>query len=314
MSYNRMTNPEDFSIDSKPLNNGERFPPIPMPAAQSQTETKSPESMNMNTSNSSGMDARNIAPVLETGEIIMHNSTGFIIAGSGMQDEASLNPKNIIFTDQSIRKGFIRKVYMILLAQLLFTCGIIAVFLFHEPTKMFVQQNQAVVGVAVIVNLVVLLSMACCETARRTFPVNFVCLGLFTITMSLLLGAITSTLDAYLVLMAVGITAVLVIALSIYAIQTKYDFTAMRGVLIAVVICLLILAFAGAFLRSTFGETAVSVFGALIASFLLIYDTQLIIGGNHKYQFSPEDYIFAALTLYVDCVRIFIYVLRLARR
>lgn len=179
---------------------------------------------------------------------------------------------------------------------------------------MFVRQNPVVMGVAVIVNLVVLLSMACCETARRSFPINFVCLGLFTVTMSLLLGAISSTMDANLVLMAVGITALLVISLSIFAIQTKYDFTAWRGVLIACVISLIILAFAGAFLRAAFGETAISIFGALIASFLLIYDTQLIIGGTHKYQFSPEDYIFAALTLYVDCVRILLYVLRLARR
>lgn len=171
-----------------------------------------------------------------------------------------------------------------------------------------------VVCVAMIVNIVVLISMACCETARRNFPINFICLGLFTATMSLLLGAVASTLDANVVLLAVGITAVLVVALSIFAIQTKYDFTAWGGVIITVVICLLILAFAGAFLRGTFGETAVSCLGALLASFLLIYDTQLIIGGTHKYQFNPEDYIFAALTLYLDVVRIFLYVLRLARR
>ncbi|XP_034479567.1 protein lifeguard 1 [Drosophila innubila] len=312
MSYNRMTNPEHLSSIERPLNNGERYPPIPLPAPQGGAERKSAE--NMNTSNVTGMDAMNMAPVLETGHIIMHNSTGFIVAGSGMQDNASLEPKNIIFNDQSIRKGFIRKVYFILLAQLLFTCGIIAIFTYHEPTKWFVRENPQLIIAAVIVNLVVLLSMACCESARRSFPINFVCLGLFTVTMSLLLGAVASTMDANMVLMSVGITAVLIIALSIFAIQTKYDFTAWRGVLIACVVCLIILGFAGGFLRSTFGETAISIFGALIASFLLIYDTQLIIGGNHKYQFSPEDYIFAALTLYVDCVRILLYVMRFARR
>ncbi|KAH8297126.1 hypothetical protein KR044_005196 [Drosophila immigrans] len=231
-----------------------------------------------------------------------------------MDDTTGLDAKNFSFSEESIRKGFIRKVYMILVIQLLFTCGVICIFLFHEPTKRFVFKNQELLIAAMLVNLVVLLSMACCETARRTYPTNFVCLGLFTFTMSLMLGAISSTLDASLVLMAVGFTAVLVIGLSIFAVQTKYDFTACGGVMIAVVICLLLLAFAGVFLRNIFGEAAVSIFGALIASLLLIYDTQLILGGTHKYQFSPEEYIFAALTLYVDCVRIFLYILRAMKR
>ncbi|XP_064541780.1 protein lifeguard 1 [Drosophila montana] len=305
MSYNRMKTPKD----SEPLNNEERYPPIPLPGPPpAGPETKNTE--NLNNPNAVGRgETMNAAPFLESGQIIMHSTPGFVGA-----DADSLEAKNIIFNDQSIRKGFIRKVYLILLTQLLVTCGVISIFMYHVPTKHFVRENPMVVCVAMIVNIVVLISMACCETARRNFPINFICLGLFTATMSLLLGAVASTMDANVVLLAVGITAVLVVALSIFAIQTKYDFTAWGGVLITVVICLLILAFAGAFLRGTFGETAVSCLGALLASFLLIYDTQLIIGGTHKYQFNPEDYIFAALTLYLDVVRIFLYVLRLARR
>lgn len=32
-------------------------------------------------------------------------------------------------------------------------------------------------------------------------------------------------------------------------------------------------------------------------------------GGKHKYSISPEEYIFAALNLYIDIVNIFMYVL-----
>lgn len=188
------------------------------------------------------------------------------------------------------------------------------IFMYHEPTKFFVQQNPVVIVTAMIVNLVVMLSMACCETARRSYPLNFICLGMFTVTMSLLLGAVAGTLDTDLVLIGIGITALLVVSLSIFAIQTKYDFTAWRGVALCVVITLLILALFGPFLKVRFGETAISCIGALLACFLLIYDTQLILGGTHKYQFSPEEYIFAALTLYVDVVRILLYVLRFAKR
>lgn len=36
-----------------------------------------------------------------------------------------------------------------------------------------------------------------------------------------------------------------------------------------------------------------------------------MIGGNHKFSISPEEYVFAALTLYLDIINIFLYILSL---
>ena len=36
----------------------------------------------------------------------------------------------------------------------------------------------------------------------------------------------------------------------------------------------------------------------------------MMIGGNHKYSISPEEYIFAALAIYLDIINIFMYILR----
>jgi len=41
----------------------------------------------------------------------------------------------------------------------------------------------------------------------------------------------------------------------------------------------------------------------------LVVDTQLMVGGRHKYSLSPEEYIFAALNLYLDIVNIFLFTL-----
>ena len=49
--------------------------------------------------------------------------------------------------------------------------------------------------------------------------------------------------------------------------------------------------------------------GALVFSLYLVYDTQLMLGGKHKYALSPEEYIFAALNLYIDVVQLFMYIL-----
>ena len=49
--------------------------------------------------------------------------------------------------------------------------------------------------------------------------------------------------------------------------------------------------------------------GALIFSAYLVFDTQLMLGGKHKYSLSPEEYIFAALNLYLDIINIFMMLL-----
>ena len=49
--------------------------------------------------------------------------------------------------------------------------------------------------------------------------------------------------------------------------------------------------------------------GALIFSLYIVYDTQLMMGGKHKYALDPEEYIFAALNIYLDIVNLFMYIL-----
>ena len=34
-----------------------------------------------------------------------------------------------------------------------------------------------------------------------------------------------------------------------------------------------------------------------------------MVGGHHKYSLSPEEYIFAALNLYLDIVNLFMFIL-----
>ena len=44
-----------------------------------------------------------------------------------------------------------------------------------------------------------------------------------------------------------------------------------------------------------------------------MFDTQLMIGGQHKYSISPEEYIFAALNLYLDIINLFLYILAIVQ-
>ena len=51
--------------------------------------------------------------------------------------------------------------------------------------------------------------------------------------------------------------------------------------------------------------------GALIFSLYIVYDTQLMMGGKHKYSLDPEEYIFASLNLYLDIINLFLFILRI---
>ena len=49
--------------------------------------------------------------------------------------------------------------------------------------------------------------------------------------------------------------------------------------------------------------------GALVFSLYIVYDTQLMMGGKHKYALDPEEYIFAAINLYIDFIQLFRFIL-----
>lgn len=72
------------------------------------------------------------------------------------------------------------------------TFGFVSLFTFHEPTKRFAMQNPAIFWVALVVLLVTMISMACCEGVRRKTPLNFIFLGLFTLAQSFMMGVTAS--------------------------------------------------------------------------------------------------------------------------
>lgn len=112
-------------------------------------------------------------------------------------------------------------------------------------------------------------------------------------------------------MLAVSITAFVCFGLTIFAFQTKWDFTVLRGVLMVLLIVLIIFGFVAMFVHTKMITLIYASCGALLFSFYLIYDTQMMMGGNHKYSISPEEYVFAALTLYLDIINIFLYILQI---
>lgn len=169
------------------------------------------------------------------------------------QDPEDPDAKGFDFNDDSIRKGFIRKVYSILTTQLLVTFGLVALFVFHEPTKRFVNQHHELFWISLVVLVVTMIALVCCESVRRNSPMNFIFLALFTLAQSFLLGCTSARYDADIVMMAVGITAAVCFGLTIFAFQTKWDFTVMGGEFKGAVCCSIVfIIFFLSLLRSAF--------------------------------------------------------------
>lgn len=142
--------------------------------------------------------------------------------------------------------------------------------------------------------------IACCENARRSSPTNIILLSAFTLCESLVVGFISSVYETKIVLMAIAVTAAIVIGLTMFAFQTKYDVTSWGGGLCIILIIFMIGSIiVGIFFRSEFSHFLMACAGAAIFSLYIVYDTQMMMGGSHKYSISPEEYIFAALNLYM---------------
>ena len=91
-------------------------------------------------------------------------------------------------------------------------------------------------------------------------------------------------------------------------VQYKPSFSA--GVLIAVLVCFVLFGLIAAFFPASRTVNLVYAgIGTIIFSLYIVYDTQLMVGGSHKYSLSPEEYVFASLNLYLDIVNLFMYIL-----
>lgn len=209
-----------------------------------------------------------------------------------------------------MRLNFIRKVYTILAAQLIITAGLVAVSCFSADYRNFSKENMWLFILCMVVNLVLLYVLVYVRTASRKVPLNFILLSLFTLTEAYLVSCITAMYDPTTVFIAAVLTAAIVVALTIYACTTKSDFTVCGGLLFTALMALIIASIFTIFFRNRILQIIISAISVVVFSVYLIYDTQLILG-NGQLKLTVDDYIFAAMNLYLDIIRIFLEILRL---
>ncbi|KAM9349158.1 protein lifeguard 1 [Symphorus nematophorus] len=212
------------------------------------------------------------------------------------------------FDDRTVRRGFVRKVFAILTVQLLFTFSVVCLFTFSSAVKKAIQVNLWAYLSSFIIFAVVAIALSCCKSFSRRHPWNLVGLVVVTLSLSYMVGAIASFHNTVSVIITMGSTLAITVAIIAFSAQTRYDFTIFYGVLLILAVDLLMFGFFCTFYYSYVTEIAYGCLGALLYSLFLMIDCQLLMG-MMSYRLDPEEYVNAALTIYLDIILIFLFLL-----
>jgi len=228
----------------------------------------------------------------------------------------------VAMAEPDVRSGFARKVYGILSVQLLTTTFLAGIMVCYGRQWLHTKPQFVLTAVTSSCVLSLLLAgvFACCPEVMRRSPLNYGLLGLLTVAEGVLVGFACLQYTLGSVVLCTGLTAAVVLGLSIYALRTKNDLTGAGPYLFC---CLMVLCGAGFFMTLTASiglgnnpmfnalQVLYAAAGALLFSFFIVYDTQLILGGNHQHEFSVDDYAMAAICLFLDIIQLFLSLLRL---
>ncbi|TKS71542.1 Protein lifeguard 2 [Collichthys lucidus] len=175
-----------------------------------------------------------------------------------------------VFDDKTIRRTFIRKVYAILMVQLLVTVGIVSLFSFC------------------ITFFVTYIALSCCGDL--------------------------SFYNTKSVVLCLGITALVCLSVTIFSFQSKIDVTSCEGVLFSLcmvmLLCAITISIVVPFGYVPWLHAIYAVGGAILFTLFLAFDTQLLLG-NKRHSISPEEYIFATLSIYLDIIYLFSFLLQI---
>jgi len=214
------------------------------------------------------------------------------------------------FIEHSIRQAFITKVYTIILFQLSITSCFIILSLYSPLYIQIVQNSTLLYYLFFFIALTCVLIPICKPKLYTTVPSNYILLIIFTMSFSYNISYITSFYSPNSVLFAVCLTFVCVITLTLYAKYTSKDFTIYGGVLYVFLTCIIFGSLFLIFFDVKVFNFVITVCILVCFSGYIIYDTQLILG-NRSREFSIDDYILAAINLYLDIINLFLEILRL---
>lgn len=206
------------------------------------------------------------------------------------------------------RMEFAQKVYGIVALQL----GVTAIMCYLAMTYegvLLALANPALILLSIITEIVLTIVLICSKEMRSTVPKNYILLMLFTIAEGHLVAIGITAYDRDIIGLACIITAGVFLILTGYAIGAKKDYTMAFDIFITLLIASLLIGIIKFFFACQALSLLYSFVGILISCFYILYDTQMIFGGYRR-EFDIDDYIIAALNIYLDIIILFFKILK----
>ncbi|KAH8583763.1 uncharacterized protein ELE39_001509 [Cryptosporidium sp. chipmunk genotype I] len=215
---------------------------------------------------------------------------------------------------KSVRHGFIRRVYMLVTLQVLFDLVLSLMVLHIPPLKAFMLRNLLVIKITAfafaIISSVLFFVLYNYSDSLQNHSSKMAFFCIMTISEAILLSLLTLFVSTKYLLMALSITSIVVISLTIFSFQTKYDFTSYQSFVFFGTIALATFSFIYMFFPTVrIIELIISPIAILFFSFALVHATQSVIG-NGKQMIYEDDYVLAALLIHSYIIDIFVYTLR----
>lgn len=206
------------------------------------------------------------------------------------------------------------KVFAIIATMLTFTTAFTAAMVndtFGDSKKMVL----SMIGLyyfSIFMVIGTMCAIICRYQTFRKYPLNYISLAVYTVFHTYLVGACSAFYEKQTVMQAAVCTLAMFLALSTYAVFTKTDITYMGGFLssasMMVFIFIIMMSF---FTINSYMYTILIFVMICLLSVWIVYDVQLIVGGNKFSELSMDDYCIGALIVYSDIITIFMYLLQL---
>jgi FtsH-binding integral membrane protein len=201
------------------------------------------------------------------------------------------------------RAVLVRRVYALLFTGILVTIA----------GALYAVSNGAVLN-AVIQHpfIMIILMFGTLIAAQRTyqsFPANIGLMYLFNLIMGVWIAPILlfyAKAQPGSLVQAGILTAAAFGTLTLYAFVSRRDFSAWGSFFFVGLIVLVVASLLNIFLHSDTVQTVIAAVGVLVFSGLLVFDTWRI-----RNQYAPDQYIPAALNLYLDVLNLFLFILQL---
>jgi protein lifeguard len=213
-------------------------------------------------------------------------------------------PTSGSISNETLRRGFIRKVLSIIMVQFSISVAFTFLALYSEPVQKLMLKHWYVAFLMILAEIVFFITLSCYQENCRKTPRNYILLLLFTLATTYVTAFLCVVSASVVVLIAILATVFFVLGLILYIFFTNRDLTFNIAILLYLPIGVVFIVVFLSTWPGHLGNAMISMFIVALFGMYLIYDMQKL-SSKFGEEYKIDDYIIAALTIYTDIILIF---------